>query len=165
MSAPTREKGTFTGRHMLLIMLAFFSTIITVNVTMAMFATGSWTGLVVKNSYVASQQFNEKAAAAREQAALGWTERLDVAHGELRWALNDAGSKTVSLKGATAVLHRPVSGQHDLSLDLRPDGSGGLVAKVDLADGAWIVEVEADAGLARPYRSVRRIIISGGTSR
>jgi nitrogen fixation protein FixH len=30
-------------------------------------------------------------------------------------------------------------------------------------DGVWIVEIDADAGLAEPYRDVRRIMISKGT--
>ena len=65
----------FTGRHMLAIMLAFFGTIIAVNLVMAIFASRSWTGLVVKNSYVASQEFNEKgcggARAGRAQLDAG----------------------------------------------------------------------------------------------
>jgi nitrogen fixation protein FixH len=64
MKLQSRE---FTGRHMLMIMLAFFGVIITVNVVMARFAMTSWTGLVVENSYVASQQFNEKMMAVRTQ--------------------------------------------------------------------------------------------------
>ncbi|MGO4840209.1 FixH family protein, partial [Rhizobiaceae sp. 2RAB30] len=71
-----RGNGTFTGRHMLAIMVAFFGTIIAVNVTMATLAGRSWTGFVVKNSYVASQEFNRKAEQGRAQAALGWESRL-----------------------------------------------------------------------------------------
>ena len=44
-------------------MLAFFGVIIAVNVVMATLASTSWTGLVVENSYVASQEFNRKADA------------------------------------------------------------------------------------------------------
>ena len=62
---------TFTGRHMLLVMVAFFGVTITVNLVLAFFATSSWTGLIVKNSYVASQEYNEKLAEARAQDALG----------------------------------------------------------------------------------------------
>jgi len=29
-------------------------------------------------------------------------------------------------------------------------------------DGVWIVEIDADAGLAEPYRDVRRLMISKG---
>ncbi|WP_421718486.1 FixH family protein [Algiphilus sp.] len=62
----------FTGWHFLAIILAFFCVIISVNLFMAWNATNSWTGLVVKNSYVASQHFNEVTAEKRRQLAMGW---------------------------------------------------------------------------------------------
>ena len=61
MNTRERKPAEFTGRHMLAIMLAFFGVIIAVNLVMATLASKSWTGLVVKNTYVASQQFNRKA--------------------------------------------------------------------------------------------------------
>ena len=67
------EQGKFTGTHMVIIMVAFFGVIITVNLTMAMLASRSWTGLVVKNSYVESQKFNSTLQNSRAQAALNWT--------------------------------------------------------------------------------------------
>ncbi len=67
MQAPTPQPKPFTGRHMLFAMLAFFGVIIAVNLTMAVFATKSWTGLVVKNSYVASQAFNRELEQAKVQ--------------------------------------------------------------------------------------------------
>ena len=50
----------FTGYHMVAVMTLFFGTIISVNLLMAWYANTSWSGLVVKNSYVASQEFNGK---------------------------------------------------------------------------------------------------------
>jgi nitrogen fixation protein FixH len=69
---------------MLLIMLGFFGLIIGVNLTMAYLAVGSWPGLVVKNSYVASQQFNATLRDAAHQADLGWTGTLEYRDGALR---------------------------------------------------------------------------------
>ena len=51
----TRE---LTGRHVLVITLCAFGTIIAVNVFMAVMAVGTFPGLEVKNSYVASQTFD-----------------------------------------------------------------------------------------------------------
>ena len=48
----------FTGRHMLAILIAFFGTVIAVNMVMAVLATRTFGGLVVENSYVATRQFN-----------------------------------------------------------------------------------------------------------
>ncbi|TIU14500.1 MAG: cytochrome oxidase, partial [Mesorhizobium sp.] len=83
MSANARRPREFTGRHMLATILAFFGVVIAVNLTMATFASTSWTGLVVENTYVASQQFNRKAEEGRAQAALGWTGKLTISSGEV----------------------------------------------------------------------------------
>lgn len=156
--------GEFTGRHMLAIMLAFFGVIITVNLTMAVMANTSWTGLVAKNTYVASRDFNRKAGDARRQAALGWTSDLSIAGGRLRYALADASGERVELSGGTAILRRPVSEREDLTLTMAVSG-GALEAQAEIADGAWIVEVFADAGLDAPYRETRRLNLRGGTAR
>ena len=55
----------FTGRHMLAVVFAFFAAIIAVNLVMAFLATGTFPGLVVKNSYVASQGYNQRLAETR----------------------------------------------------------------------------------------------------
>ncbi len=64
MTARTSQPR-FTGYHMAAIMVSFFGVVIAVNFTMAWYATSSWSGLVVENTYVASQQFNSRAAAMR----------------------------------------------------------------------------------------------------
>ncbi|MEM6940738.1 MAG: FixH family protein [Pseudomonadota bacterium] len=58
-----------TGWHVLGMFLLGFGTIIAVNLTLALNAVRTFPGLEVKNSYVASQEFNEERAA---QEALSW---------------------------------------------------------------------------------------------
>ncbi|MFN3546352.1 MAG: FixH family protein [Mesorhizobium sp.] len=158
-SAPA---GEFTGRHMLLIMLAFFGVIITVNLIMATLANTSWSGLIVKNSYVASQHFNAQAQAARAQAALGWTSTMNYEAGTFRYVLADADGVPLALAPSEVFFRRPVDDRHDQTIALAPEGHGRLVGAVDLKDGLWIVEVAAEAGLDTPYREVRRIELKGG---
>jgi len=62
----------FTGWHMTAILLAFFGVIVAVNFTMATFATRTFGGVVVENSYVASQKYNGWLEAARKQRQLRW---------------------------------------------------------------------------------------------
>jgi len=62
----------FTGWHFTAIIVGFFGVVIAVNVTMAMFATRTFGGVVVENSYVASQHYNGWLEAARKQDRLGW---------------------------------------------------------------------------------------------
>jgi len=155
----------FTGRHMLFVMLGFFGVIITVNVTMAVLANRSWTGLVVGNTYVASQQFNERTERGKEQMALGWEPVLSVEPGHLAYRISDADGSPISLDGVTMLVHRPVSAAADTEIVLERSVDGSYAADVTLDDGSWIVEVEAKAGLEFPYRDVRRILVSEGTMR
>lgn len=165
MATRTAHKGEFTGKHMLIIMLAFFGVIIGVNVTMAVFAGKSWSGLVVKNSYVASQHFNEKLATARQQAALGWQPQLALADGKLSYRITDSAGQPVRLERVTVKFERPVSTANDIEFELAPAGNCSLEAGATLADGIWVVEIYSEAGLEQPYRDVRRVVLSGGEIR
>ncbi|TIO06396.1 FixH family protein [Mesorhizobium sp.] len=162
MSANTQKSREFTGRHMLVTILAFFGVIIAVNLTMATLASTSWTGLVVENTYVASQQFNRKAEEGRAQAALGWTGKLTIASGEVRYSLSDATGKPVPLRGVKILFRHPAYEGGDKAVTLALASDQEFAAQHLPRDGVWIVEVDADAGLAEPYRDVRRIMISQG---
>lgn len=140
MSNPRKPKQ-FTGLHMLLVVGLFFGTIITVNLIMAYHATRSWTGLVVKNSYVASQHFNEKLQADRVQDALGWTPTFTADQGQLRYRLLDAKGAPVVAKQADAKLMRPSHEREDHVVTLVPDANGDFVAAHELGYGAWDVEL------------------------
>lgn len=156
------RKREFTGRHMLAIMVVFFSVIIAVNLTMAFFARSSWTGAVVENTYVASQQFNGKAAAARAQAALGWKPELTIAAGMVGYRLLDDSGKVVAARQATASFRRPASASEDQQVVLVRQPGGSFSAPVDLRDGLWIVEIDSEAGLEHPYRDTRRLTLRNG---
>lgn len=156
------RKGEFTGRHMLIIMIAFFGTIITVNITMAVMASRSWTGMVVENTYVASQEFNTRAAQARAQEALGWTSDLEMADGTVTWRLQDADGAALHPEGGVIRFRHPAFDAADLEAGLEPQPDGALVARVEAADGVWIVEIEADAGRDNPYRDTHRINLREG---
>ncbi|RWA77288.1 MAG: cytochrome oxidase [Mesorhizobium sp.] len=162
MNTPAHKPREFTGRHMLFSIVAFFAVVIAVNLTMATFARRSWTGLVVENTYVASQQFNEKAREGRAQAALGWKSRLTIASGEVRYGLADAAGKPVGLHGVHMLFRHPAYEAEDEAVVLAAGAGQEFSVRHTPKDGVWIVEIDADAGLAAPYRDVRRIVISKG---
>ncbi|MBZ9725873.1 FixH family protein [Mesorhizobium sp. CO1-1-11] len=162
MNAHPQKSREFTGRHMLLTILGFFGVVIGVNVTMATLASTSWTGLVVENTYVASQQFNAKAKEGRAQAALGWTGKLTIASGNVRYALSDAAGRSVPLHGVKVLFRHPAYEAEDKAITLASGPDQEFSARHTPRDGVWIVEIDADAGLAEPYRDVRRIMISKG---
>lgn len=162
MSAQSEAGGKFTGKHMLAIMLAFFGVVIAVNLVMATAANRSWTGLVVKNSYVASQEFNRKAEEGRAQAALGWKGELAIGGGRVSYRLVDGGGATVPLEGVVASFRRPAYEAEDRTVTLAREADGTFGVAEAVRDGIWIVEIDAQAGLAKPYRDVRRIVVSNG---
>lgn len=146
-----------TGRHVLFAMIAFFGVIIAVNLTMATFARTSWTGLEVKNSYVASQDYNAKLALAARQKALGWSSGLVMVDGQFRFELiNAAGSRIV---GATidAVLKRPVQERDDLPLVFREFADGDYRADVPAEAGIWDVDLSVQVPARQTYRQIFRI--------
>jgi nitrogen fixation protein FixH len=165
MKTTVARRAEFTGRHMLFMMLAFFGVIIAANATMATFASSSWTGLVVQNSYVASQQFNRKAQEGRAQAALGWKSRMTIDGGEIRFALADAGGKPIVPKAVSAQFRHPAYAAEDKTLTLTLANGREFAAALGVRDGLWIVQIDADAGLERPYREIRRIVIANGAMR
>lgn len=147
MTAPTRPvQGEFTGRHMLLLAVAFFGVIITVNVTMAVVASTSWTGLVVQNSYVASQQFEEKRLAHAAQQAAGWQASFSYAPGAVQLIVRDAAGAPVDLGPVSLQVHRPVGGHDDQHLTLGRTPDGGYGAPLTLAEGVWDALVTASTG-------------------
>ncbi len=156
----------FTGRHMLFAMTAFFGVVISVNLGLAYFARSSWTGLVVENSYVASQEFNAKMARTRAQDALGWRSTLRIVDDVVRFDLRDAGGAEIPLASVDATFRRPVDDREDHTVSLAFDPGAGFTARHHLADGVWLVELDAAAaGLDFPYTETLRLNVAGGTAR
>ncbi|KPF58047.1 MAG: FixH family protein [Alphaproteobacteria bacterium] len=161
MSTYAKKPFTFTGWHMLAIMLAFFGTIITVNFTMAYLATSTWSGLVVKNTYVASQQFNGKTAAIREMLATGIAGELSVDAKGMRYRLTLPENTPVIADSVTAHFKRPVGTAQDFELQLTPAGDGLYLAEMDVLAGSWIVEIQAIKDGKMIMHEAKRITVSG----
>ncbi|MBY3095122.1 cation transporter [Rhizobium leguminosarum] len=137
MKASTRS---FTGWHMLLATSAFFAVVISVNFTMAFYASSSWSGLVVENTYVASQEFNRKAAAMKAMAASGVEGALSVKGREIRYDIHDKEGTPAIIDEVTLTFKRPVGDHEDFHVTLRKIGDGRFEADHEVAGGDWIVE-------------------------
>jgi nitrogen fixation protein FixH len=134
----TRE---ITGRHVLFGFVAAFGVIIGVNLLLAYSAVSTFPGLEVENSYVASQQFDERRDA---QEALGWT--VDASHhgGLLTLSITDEYATPVEVAELAATLGRATHVRDDVAPDFRFDGTA-YVAPVDLAPGNWNIRMVAVA--------------------
>lgn len=152
----------FTGRHMLMIMIGFFGIIIAVNVGMARLAGSSFGGLVVGNSYVASQEFNDRLRLSRQQVALGWTSHLSISDGTIRYSLTDRDGKLVPATSVSIQFRHPSYEAADWEITLEAEGNGLFKAAHASRNGTWNVQVDSQVGRGTPYRDVRRITIRNG---
>ena len=143
MTTAARIPKPFTGRHMLAIMIAFFGVIISVNMLMAWYANSSWSGLISKNTYVASQDFNIKAHEARAWAEEGFGGVFAVKGNVLEYTLKGPTAKIDHLRQVTAMFHRPVGDKQDFTIRLDRQGDGVFTTAHDLAAGQWIVDIAA----------------------
>ncbi|MGZ8285229.1 MAG: FixH family protein [Allosphingosinicella sp.] len=124
----------FTGRHMTAILLAFFGVITAVNFTMATLATRTFGGVVVENSYVASQKYNGWLKAARAQETLGWKAKAGLG-GDRRVIVE------VSLPGAivTGYAEHPLGREADVPLNFT--GIDSFRSQNPLPAGRWKVHL------------------------
>ena len=150
---------TFTGWHMAAITISFFAVVIAVNLTLAVFASTSWTGLVVANSYVASQNFNRDAGIARQQQAVGWQMELTVNRGVAKISILDRHRQPLSGLNIRAILQRPTDEAGDRILEIRDLGAGIYMAQVPLASGVWVADITAEGSDRKPVRFVQRILV------
>lgn len=147
-----------TGWHMLAIMFGFFGVIITVNFSMAILASKSWTGLVVKNSYVASQQLNEELEAAKLQKEAGWHTEISFSEGLLSVDVYGREGTAIELDNAKLFVGRPTFEQEDRELPLARIQHGRYEADIKLAPGDWAIRLEGRIE-GQPYRRDARLFV------
>ena len=131
----------FTGRRMAAILIAFFGVVIAVNLTMATFATRTFGGTVVDNSYVASQKFNGWLEAARAQEKLGWTSAATLDADRRVLLMIDDGATPLAGATVTAVARHPLGRAGDVALRFAPTSDGGYVSDRALPAGRWQVHL------------------------
>jgi len=154
-----QKSFVFTGRHMLAIMIAFFGVIISVNLLMAYYANTSWSGILAKNTYVASQEFNIKANEARKWAERGFKGEFAVKGALLEFRLSGPQAEIAALKTIDALFHRPVGDKQDFALTLNKSADGVFSAEHKLGAGQWIVDLAATANGTVIYHQAERIVI------
>ena len=137
----------FTGWHFTGIIIAFFGVVVAVNLTMAVFAMRTFGGVVVENSYVASQKYNGWLEAARRQQKLAWTIEPD---------LDDQRRVTIALSidGAkvSGFARHPLGREADVPLTFVTKGTRSRTVDA-LPPGRWTIHL-----LVRRGQSEARLI-------
>jgi len=128
----------FTGKHMAMVFVGGFGVVIAVNLLMASFAVSGFHGVVVENSYVASQNFNGWLEKTKTSRALGW---------EVTSERRDDGRVILVTEGVpegaaiTAELRRPIGEKDFASLTFAPDADGRWVSTEAVAEGRWTMRI------------------------
>lgn len=139
------------------ILVAFFAVVIAVNMLMATLAVRSFGGVVVDNSYVASQKFNGWLKAARAQEAQGWRETITIdAQRRVHVSLADAAGTPLTSVGITATAAHPLGRAPDIALSFREVAPGRYSADRALPAGRWVLHLTARQDAA-DHRYVREI--------
>lgn len=140
---PAATVKAFTGWHMAVILVSFFAVVVGVNVLMARFATSTFGGVVVENSYVASQQFNGWLKEASAEQALGW-KGLIARDGDGRATLRlvDKTGKPITGANVTAVAEHPLGQRPAKALVLHEAASGTYAAPLEA--GRWRLRVTVE---------------------
>lgn len=133
----------FTGWHAFAIFGSAFTVIIGVNIALAVNAVRTFPGLEVKNSYVASQTFDDRRAA---QEALGWDVRAeaDPATDRVTLHINGPDGAPVIVQSLHAVLGRATEVADDREPEFRFDGAA-YVAETGIGPGNWNIRMTARA--------------------
>ena len=154
-----------TGRTVLLCLLGFFGVVIGINALMMALAIGTMPGLESERPYQAGIGYNAEIKAAQEQATRRWNiaSHIDrVANGRAAvkvYARDSDGAPLTSLV-LTVRLMRPTDKRADRTISLTEQESGiyrGDAA--DVAPGAWNIELDAERGPERMFRSKNRITL------
>ncbi len=137
----------FSGHHMAVILCTFFGVVIAVNFIMAHYALSTFSGVVVENSYVASQHFNRWLDEAQREKAFGW---------KAHTARRSDGRVELTLAGAplrdariTAVARHPLGRLPDQTLVFDAEGGGRFVSRSAIAAQRWQLRLDVrDQGKA-----------------
>ena len=153
-----------TGKHVLLLLFAFFGSVMAVNGAFVYFATSTFTGLDAPKAYRDGVAYNQTLDEARAQTALGWRSTLTVdtesPQTAVRLELVDADGLPLQGLAVSATWRRPTQAADDRTIDLGPDGPGGYAGTITLpARGNWDLSVVATDDHGAHYRLDRRVWI------
>lgn len=146
----SNEPREWTGRHVLIVTLLAFGTIIAVNVFMAVNAVKTFPGVESHTPYNDSQEFQAVRAA---QEALGWTTTLSYqpAAQELVLTVTDPLGQPVKPLRLEATMGRATIAAEDFAPEFAFD-AGRFVAPADLGPGNWTLHLTATAEDGTPFK-------------
>ena len=165
MHAPLEQEGfRLTGRMVFAGLVAFFATVVAVNVVMIRAATSTFGGLETANPYQAGLRFNRDHDAALAQDARAWKVTANLVRGsgataELRVKLHDRNENPVTGIAVVATLAHPADARRDQSITLAQRGAGEFAGTVEVSRGFWDLNIDASRDGTDMFRSRSRVLL------
>lgn len=160
-ATPGRGPRRLGGRGVLVIAAIAFLVMLAPNIILAVTAVRTFSGVVVDDSYVASQDFDRLKAA---QLALGWTVALSHEADVLRVDITDAAGTPVRPAAISVTMGRPTTQREDHAIALAETPSG-YAGNAPMAPGHWRVELVATAANGAAFRQSHDIWVSPAEAR
>lgn len=148
MERAGRMARELTGRHVLAITLTAFGVVIGVNLLLAVKAVGTFPGVEVRNSYVASQVFDRDRSA---QAALGWTVTPEYDGRDLTLMIRDRAGNPAPVATLDVTVGRPTHVREDVTPAFTYH-NGLFRTALTLAPGQWNIRLTATARDGTTFR-------------
>ena len=166
MGSRSDRSKPLTGRMVLAMLIAFFGTVIGVNVYMMKMAISTLPGTDVDSAYSASLGYEKEIAAARDQEARRWQVQAHIERGADGAAVvqvdaSDANGNPVTGLVFQGRLERPADKRADLDVALAEVGTGvyrGTAGAV--APGQWDLVIEGDSSGRRLFMSKNRVLLN-----
>ncbi len=155
----TKDGGKpLTGRKVFAIFAGAFALIIGVNIFMAYSAIGTFPGLEVANSYVASQTFD---AERKAQEALNWDVTAAIeGDDEVTLTIIGPDGAPARVEAIEGTIGRATQRTDDQVLAFRQNDLGVHVAQVEPLDfGKWELRFVATAANGTPFRQRIQLIL------
>ena len=161
-----REASPLTGRGVLLWIGGFFFSIFFANFALTYFALHTMPGGVLVNSWDASQNWNQRIAAARAQTERGWSAQASLrAEGEgarVSFAPMDREGAFVQGLSVEAVLEHPSDRRADRRSVVVQRGGGYEGVIVDAPSGEWTLQIRASFDGELLYETRNRVTLRRG---
>lgn len=151
------------GRWIPWLFVGGFAVVIAVNTTLIVYATDTFSGLVVEHPYKKGLAYNQTKAQIDAQARLGWQYVVsavpagDTVTIEVRWT--DAGKAPLDGLALEGELQRPVENMAPLRIGFEAVGAGQYRSQVQLPkQGAWDLHLSARRG-GEEFSGAERLLI------
>ncbi|WP_339631357.1 FixH family protein [uncultured Sneathiella sp.] len=157
------EGKRLTGRHVAIMLAAFFGLMFAVNGVFVYFALGSFSGVSEKDAYKRGLSYNQEIDHHTRQLARNWHSEINfmqtgASQGTLTLDIRDKDGKALEDLRIVATIRRPVVDSTDQEASLLYGGEDYIADLTLGGPGQWDVSILAyGGGYEEPYRLDKRL--------